>query len=103
LHVAASVGSIQIAKLFILEGIDINAKISDGRIALHHAILNKHKEMAQYLIARGSNIHAKWLGNTPLHLAVKGGHEDIVKLLLANGADIDTKDNNLKIRVTKRI
>ena len=47
---------------------DVNATDEDGRTPLHNAIDNNRMEIAELLIARGTNINAKdEYGLVPLH------------------------------------
>jgi hypothetical protein len=52
--------------------------------------LEKHKEIAELLIAKGAEVNAKdKYGRTPLHWAAKYGRKEIIELLLTNGADVN--------------
>jgi ankyrin repeat protein len=90
--------------------IDVNARDGFGATALHEAAEAGHKEVAEFLIAKGADVNAKTHGEasvragdtvawhmeytcTPLHLAAEAGHKDVVELLIAHGADINAKDH----------
>ena len=52
-----------------------------------------HKEMAEFLLARGAGFSAKDnRRSTPLHWAAKMGHIELVELLLTTGADVNAMD-----------
>jgi ankyrin repeat protein len=56
---------------------------------LHTAAVNGSPEIAELLIARGANVHAKRSdGKSPLHVAAYHGKYGVVRVLAANGADL---------------
>ncbi|KAJ4132374.1 hypothetical protein NW754_015189 [Fusarium falciforme] len=56
---------------------------------LHHACFFGHLSVAELLLSRGANVHAKTTTNwTALHMAAWTGREDCVKLLIEHGADL---------------
>ncbi|MHB0945986.1 MAG: ankyrin repeat domain-containing protein [Sedimentisphaerales bacterium] len=64
-----------------------------NRTPLHLAAMNGHREMAEMLLSKGSDINAKDSdGNTPLHFAAAGGHLDLCGFLLEKGADVNAKN-----------
>jgi ankyrin repeat protein len=74
-----------IAKLLIEKGADINAARNDGSTPLIQSIVNKHMEIAKLLIEKGADINAEYKNNghgyTALEFALKSGHMYIVNLL----------------------
>ncbi|XP_077867354.1 uncharacterized protein LOC102804015 [Saccoglossus kowalevskii] len=61
-----------------------NCQDSSGYTPLHHAVLNGHKEVAEYLVKYEANPNvADSKGSYPLHLASWTGNADIVKILLS--------------------
>ena len=81
---------IEIAKLLISNGVDVNRIIS-GDTALHIAAQNGNEEMAKLLIRSGSNINESNKGSqTPIHKAAFEGRDKIVNLLIQNGANVNT-------------
>ena len=66
--------SIEIAKLLISKGVDVNAKDDVGWTPLHIAANVGHNEITELLIANGADVNAKGLhSKTPLHYAAIGG------------------------------
>ena len=81
--------SIEIAKLLISEGVDVNRN-NHGDNALHIAAQSGHKEMAEQLIEAGVNIDESNNGNqTPLHKAAFEGRDEIVNMLIQKGAKVN--------------
>ncbi len=65
-------------------------------IALAWAVLNRHFEIAAFLLERGADINADWATHEPasiLHEAAIQGNEDAVRFLVAHGADLTMKDH----------
>ncbi|KAL9999862.1 putative ankyrin repeat-containing domain-containing protein [Helianthus debilis subsp. tardiflorus] len=76
LHSAASSGNVEIVKILLDRGADVNLKNDGGRTALHYAA------------SKG------WVkvGCTPLHRAASTGNSELCELLIEEGADIDAVD-----------
>jgi hypothetical protein len=76
-------------KAFLGRGIDINAKDTRNRTALHYAAEEGHKKLVELLLAHGADLNASaWYDRTAAELAMSRGHTEIVKLLVSKGADI---------------
>lgn len=72
LHFAAINGDIEIVKMLLDRGANIDAKNQYGRTPLHNAIENKKMEITELLLNRGANINVKSNdGITPLHIAAE--------------------------------
>ena len=64
-------------------------------IALAWAVLNKHFEIATFLLERGANINTDWATHEPasiLHEAAIQGNEGAVRFLIDHGADLTMTD-----------
>lgn len=64
-------------------------------VALAWAVLNKHFDIASFLLERGANINSDWATHEPasiLHEAVMQGNEDAVRFLVDHGADLNKED-----------
>ena len=64
-------------------------------VALAWAVLNRHFEIASFLLERGANIDTNWATHEPasiLHEAAIQGNEDAVRFLIDHGADLTIKD-----------
>jgi hypothetical protein len=87
---AAWKGDLQSVKSFVAKGINVNTIGEVQDIPLHFALT---KEVAEFLIANGSNIeHKNSFGGTPLHMAAVNGRFEVAKVLLQNGADVNARD-----------
>jgi len=64
-------------------------------VALAWAVLNRHFEIAAFLLERGANINTNWGTHEPasiLHEAAIQGNEDAVRFLIDHGADLAMED-----------
>ena len=94
---AVHLGDIDIAKLLIENGADINTQKKLGNTPLHKAKDSfgcGYIKMSEFLIKNGADVNMQnHLGDTPLHRAVESARVDLVKLLIENGADVNIKNN----------
>ncbi len=118
LHHAAAGNHREVAELLLAKGADVNAEenwngwsyttpsylLPDvhpepaNQTPLHWAIREGHKDMIEWLLARGANPNADGgdyhpLGS-PLHWAIWGWDVDIAVLLVSHGGDIHNKTKN---------
>ena len=101
---ASRQGHLQVVKLLLDRGADVNAKGELGRTALMEASGREtelmeasesgHLEIVKFLLAKGADVNAqKDLGRwTALMSAAAGGNVEIVQALLDKGADINAKN-----------
>lgn len=87
-HRAAACGHIEIIKLFMKYGVNINYKACNGYTPLHCAVINNQASIAEFLIKEGAEINAQndW-AQTPLFCAVDAENIKAIKILLEYGAD----------------
>ena len=96
LFVTSENAKIQLLKLFVKAGCDLNAKTENGGTALYMALMADLYCLAEQLVKNGANVHATTnAGETALH-AVTGSfvpktREKFVTYLLSMGIDINAK------------
>jgi ankyrin repeat protein len=103
LHWAVYTGGLQLTKLLIDNGADVNAydkyngpvvSSSINGTILQIAINNGKEEVAVYLVGNGASINKKdYYGNTELHLAAFKGYADLTRCLIDHGAEINAVNN----------
>lgn len=93
---AASGGFVDVGKVLLDKGADVNAPPvpSSRDTALTIAADKGHCKFVELLLSRGAAFDVKnKKGNSPLWLACNGGHIDVVNLLIQSGANVDSQDN----------
>lgn len=101
LHYGARHGRMEIVKLLLERGADINVKDDVyGHTALHLAAQG-HTKTVKLLLDKGvADINVKnKFGYTVLHIAAEYGNTEIVKLLLDRGIDMHAKNNDGKLAI----
>lgn len=94
LRLATASGHLEIARLLLGYGADVNSATS-GFTVLHSAAWNGHSELAKLLVAKGAAINSRNTnGLTPLHAASEHGHVGVLKVLLESGADPNVANVN---------
>lgn len=96
LHIAATFGQLEAARLLLGRGADPNAvALNECRMTpLHSAVTAKHRDTASLLLALGASPNSVQHGGvTPLHIAAQDGDEAIVDMLLLRGADASRKND----------
>jgi hypothetical protein len=92
LHIAARYGHIDVSKLLIEYGADV-----DRDENLHVASELGHVEIAKLLIQNGADVNAvDEYDYTSLHFAAAYGYVDVVKSLIQNGANVNAVDKDNK-------
>jgi ankyrin repeat protein len=106
---AARDGRLEVARVLLDAGADINRTDANGITPLISAVVNNRVDLARLLIDRGADIHASdWYGRTPLWAAVETRNMDVdnasfvnsitrepmldlIKVLLEKGADVNVR------------
>lgn len=88
-------GNVDKVRSLIERGVSANAKDTSGSSLLHYAVTNNRLDIAQVLIDKGADIHARYSedGHTVLHLAVVYPDGEMTELLLRNKANPNVRDN----------
>ncbi|XP_055848375.1 alpha-latrotoxin-Lhe1a-like [Episyrphus balteatus] len=82
---------VQIAKILLAAGADVNAIAKDGKTTLHYACLKGYYNMVQLLFENNAKMFADESGALPIHLSAYSGDVDILKVLIGKGADVNAK------------
>jgi ankyrin repeat protein len=93
LHLASEKGHINVARVLLEHGVDVNARDRNRFTSLHLASKEGHTDVAQFLLEHGVDVNA-WgnLRSTALHLASERGRLEVIRLLLEHGADVEAQD-----------
>lgn len=84
---------LQVMKVLIEAGADVNAQAWGGSTALMWSAEGGNADMARLLIEGDADVHVKDNGgHTALLLAARNGHVDVVRLLIGEGADIHARN-----------
>ena len=95
LHWAVSGDNIELAKLLIASGADVNVKRWDGFTPLHRAVSRDNMEVTKLLIGSGADVNAKDSDDdTPLHEAVGRDNIELAKFLIDSGAWVNAKNKD---------
>jgi ankyrin repeat protein len=93
LRMAAKDGLIELAKLLIAHGAEVEATDNAGNTALHCAVVSGKRAMVELLLSRSADMNAKGcFANTPLHAAAESGYKDVVQLLIDKHAAVNPKN-----------
>ncbi|XP_077997100.1 uncharacterized protein LOC144450371 [Glandiceps talaboti] len=93
LHHGAALGHLDICKLLLEAGAQVNAVSTtlNKRTSLHYGAEEGHLDICKLLLEAGAQVNAadgdKW---TSLHFGAWKGHLDICKLLLEAGAQVNS-------------
>ncbi|KAJ1474163.1 ankyrin repeat protein, partial [Baffinella frigidus] len=99
LHSAVKASNVEVAKVLLDAGADIEARDKGGRTPLYLATSYGGDEAAvRMLVATGANTEVKdtipGSGSTPLHIAASRGLEGPARALLEGGADMEATDQS---------
>ena len=92
LHRAAFIGELNIVKLLVAKGADVNVADADGTTPLSCAALEGNLDVVKCLMLHGAKPSA-FAGWGPLHAAAVRNHVDVLQWLLAHGVDVNEPDD----------
>lgn len=93
LHQAAYAGSVDVAKLLVSRGADIEAKNTLGWTPLIEAVNRSNLPIVQLLTNKGADVNVQTddKGWTPLHFAAIWAQPEIAELLMSKGANVNAR------------
>lgn len=94
LMIGAWTGDLEMMKLFLARGADVNKANALGEQALMHAAWRGNLAAVDLLLASGARVNQSPMRWSALHYAVFAGHREVMTRLLARGADIDARSTN---------
>jgi ankyrin repeat protein len=99
LMIVAGEGKLDLAKLLVKYGADVNAVDVDGNTALMNAASFGNLDIVKFLVEHGANVNAAatvagFTGYTALIYASERGQVNVVKYLIKHGANINAKKKN---------
>ncbi len=94
LHIACEKENIEIIKLLVEAGADLEIKNVGRETALSIVVKKNNIKLTNYLIEQDADINAKGAnGMLPIHFACAYGGKEVINLLLSKGADINVLDS----------
>lgn len=102
---AANKSNLEMIKLLVEKGADVNGKSKDGLTPVMVAVTAEgaaaeRQEAVKFLLEKGADLNVRYLlngfGVTPLMLAVQQKDLEVVKLILAHKVDVNSYDNNTR-------
>ncbi len=95
LHHAAEKENLDMVKMLLDNGANIDQESSDKQTPLHVAVMKKCFKIVNELIRRKADLNKlDFFGSSALHMAAKGTCFETVQLLLEQGADFKIQDRN---------
>jgi ankyrin repeat protein len=92
LYYAAGSGDLDVIRLLISKGADVNHEDVEEGIPLHNAVRYSRLAAAKLLIKHGSNVNAEDGYTTVLCYAVESFNFNMVELIVKSGANVNRRD-----------
>jgi ankyrin repeat protein len=92
---AAVIGNVEVVRVLLEGGANVESTNDNRRTALHRAAYNGHLDVCRLLLDWGAKVDpVDVLEETPLHDAARQGHLSVVQLLVERGADVSIKSKS---------
>ncbi len=93
LHKATKLGDLQLMKILVANGNNINELDDYGHTALIISALEGHLDCIKYLVTHNADVNTKDNeGQTLLHISAEKGHLECIEYLIGNKDDVNAKD-----------
>jgi len=94
LQAASQNGHLEVLRMLLRSGADLELEDKDGDRAVHHAAFGDEPCVMEVIAAAGSDLNARnKRRQTALHIAVNKGHVGVVKMLLGLGCHPSLQDS----------
>ena len=94
LQAASQNGHLEVLRLLLRSGADLELEDKDGDRAVHHAAFGDEPGVMEVIASAGSDLNARnKRRQTALHIAVNKGHVGVVKMLLSLGCHPSLQDS----------
>jgi len=94
LYIACEAGNVELAKLLIDRGADVNLPVSWQRTPLYAANKGGYADIVKLLLENGANPNQVAKAQTPLHVAAENGCLQCVIYLVDAGAEVNALTSN---------
>ena len=93
---AAGSGNLEVVKLFVEVGMDVNARNLGWRTALHEAAWWGHLSVVEYLVSQGADVRARDNGGVTVLHSASGHHGrlSVVRYLVEQGLDVNATSSH---------
>ncbi len=87
---AAAYGNLDIVKILVAKGADMNGQVAYGDVPIIKAVEHDNRDIVKYLLINGADVNIpNVFGVSPFIGFCAMGEEDFVRMALAHGAKID--------------
>ncbi|XP_026331739.1 ankyrin repeat domain-containing protein 17, partial [Hyposmocoma kahamanoa] len=95
LATAVRQGDLNMVKLLLSAGAEVDQRSFTGQTPLHLAVLGAHRALVEVLLDKGANFQARDINELRVeHCAVDSGKLSMVRLIHERGGDVAVRDNN---------
>lgn len=85
--------NVELFEDIIRDGVDVEAEVFDGRMAIHVAAEVGNSDVIELLLRRGIDLESRSKRNeVPMYIAIDNNHEDVAEHFLMRGADPNKRD-----------